>query len=95
MSKPKRTYQAPPEPVQETDWRDDALADFDDGLFNRGVAVVLGIVDRLPCDSPSGIDRTNARRWQREYAERLASRARSRAKREAARLSRFHIDISR
>lgn len=68
------------------DWRDDALTDFDAGAFNRGVAVLLGIVDRLPCDNPSGIDRNNARRWQREYNERLASRARSRAKREAARL---------
>jgi hypothetical protein len=88
MSKPKRTHVEPPEPVQVDDWRDDALRDFDNGLFNRGVAVLLGIVDRLPCDFPSGIDRNNARRWQREYAERLASRARSRAKREAARLRR-------
>lgn len=86
MSKPRRTNEAPPKPVQETDWQDDALTDFDNGLFNRAVAVLLGIMDRLPCDAPTGIDRNNARRWQREYSDRLASRERSRAKREAARL---------
>lgn len=85
MARNKPAQQGATDAVTD-DWQDDALSDFDAGMFNRGVAVVLGIVDRLPCDAPTGIDRNNARRWQREYAERLASRARSRAKREAARL---------
>ncbi len=68
------------------DWKDDALIDFDNGAFNRAVGVLLGIIEPLPCDNPTGIDRNNARRWRREYQERLASRARSRAKRDAARL---------
>ena len=80
----------PKQPVLQPayDWKADALIDFDNGAFNRAVAVLLGIMDRLPCDAPTGIDRNNARRWQREYSDRLASRERSRAKREAARLAR-------
>lgn len=56
------------------DWKADALLDYDTGAFNRAVAVLLGIIDPLPCDIPTGIDRNNARRWQREYADRSRSR---------------------